>query len=448
MAKRGRPPRPPRTDSDEIKKAREILDQDIERRLAATFGPIPAPWISPSKRPGEEKIAAANSRLLDRYAKRSALMERASDVLSPPPRETGMQYEFVGVVPTSFDGATPPRDILVENSGNGIPPGTTPLVSALRRACARVGTEDEIRTLLRQPFGWMTAVAVAVLAEEDIKGLFAAPTDEQLAAAVEKRRAQPNVQAAEEPKQRRRRKRPDFNAQAKRILPTVSPSIRQAAFDSILFLFDEAPESMRPKIEDVKPELVKVRDLLTSPDLPPRLAKMASAAWDLVRCAAWAEGDIRDSGPNGAKPALIHYTKVMQRMKAFAANCPTGEDGRVKIPRDVALRLLVPAFNATHSDRRRCIECGTVFALRNDRERMTSKYCGAGNKRCANRVSSRAAKAAKRQAGDVLKKMRSRDQGDAAVERAERQRALADPYDPEDILIDLIDAARKSSDVK
>jgi hypothetical protein len=424
MAKRGRPRRPPRTDPAEIEKSHARADDEVTHRMAATFPPPP---------PLDPTVQAWSCDALNEM-KSAGILRAPGGNAEDPSLLLGMGGEA-----RSADR----RHEIEKNIARW---------RAFRMAADRlVATEqwstteaDEHMDML----GLLPNALAAALSRGEIgeQGV----TDEQIdrywpvpAKDMSAPPTRPNAPEGK-PKRRRGHQELDFETTARRVLPSMPQWIRDAAFDSILYLYDEAPESMRPKIEDIKPELVKLRDALTSLDLPLRLAKRAAALWDIVRCAAWAEGDIRD--PHGARPALIHYANVSQRMKAFTASCPTNEKGQVKIPRDMALRLFVPAFNATHSHVRRCLECGAEFALRDDHERMNSKYCSGGNKKCANKVSSRKAKAAARKAGDVLHKMRERYKGDAAVERAERE--MANPYDAEDALIDIIDAARKGSDEK
>jgi hypothetical protein len=245
---------------------------------------------------------------------------------------------------------------------------------------------------------------------------------------------------------RGRRKKPDLQKQLMMPLPVQPQWIRDEAFESITYLHDAAPELLRPS-PDLR--IARVLEALKHDQIPARVRRLLVKA----RNNLWTERcDITKPTPAGARAALIHYVNVIERMKRFAATCPQDADGRVKIPRDVALRLFVPAFNATHSDRRRCLECATVFALRDDEERRRMKYCGAGGK-CASAVHSRKAKAAARKIeaeerkvdaegvkkSDALKKVRSRDMGDDAIERYQRSVAS---FDLEDLMAELIDKKR------
>jgi hypothetical protein len=424
MAKkgRGRPPRPPRTDPSEIAANRKRLDENIEHRMTATFRPPPP-----------DPIAQVWSRDALNEMKSSKILRAPDGKIEDPSLLLGM-----GGIARAADR----RREIEKNVARwrAFRTAADRLVGAGQWSPAEADERmDRIGFL---PHALADAVSRGEISEEGL-------TDEQVdrywpvpKKSTSAPRTLPKTAEGEETP-RRRSKEPDFNTIASRVLPSIPQWIRDAAFDSILFLFDEAPESMRPKIENIKPELMNVREQLMSPDLPPRLAKRAAALWDIIRCATWAEGDIRD--PNGVRPALIHYANVRERMKEFASNCAKDQEGRVKIPRDIALRLFVPAFNATHADQRRCLECGSVFALRNDHERMTMRFCG-GTKKCGKKVSSRKAKAAARAAGDAYTKVRETEKGDLPLDRAERE--LAAGVDVEDFMLNLIDASRRVRDKK
>lgn len=354
MAKRGRPPRPPRTDPNEIEKSHLRLDEDIQRRMLAVMGPMPEP--------------DPTSRLLQELVKHS---------------------------PKSGS-----RVAIEEDEAHNI---------TVKRS--------SITELLEPP---------AVL------------TDEQREARLAESRAAVAADESAATRRRSRRRPLDLKTQVDRILPRFPQSIRDAAFDSIIYLYDEAPESMRAQLP---PALLKVHEQLVQYGMPEKVAKQ----WNMVRCAAWAEGNVRDPGPNGHRAALIHYRNVEHRMKKFAATCEMTPDGRVKIPRDVVLRLFAPAFNAVNAAQRVCLECGTIFALRNDHERMNMKFCG-GAKKCGKKVSSRKAKVAARAAGDTYTKVREAEKGDLALGRAERELAIGTNI--EEVVLDLVDAGRKVRDKK
>jgi hypothetical protein len=233
-------------------------------------------------------------------------------------------------------------------------------------------------------------------------------SDKAREAQLEATRACLAAQQAADVKNRRLRRMPDALTQARRILPSTDQWIRDVAFDSIIYLLDEAPESMRP---DPDPKLEPLRELLTRPGFPPSVRKM----WNAVRAASWADGDIRQFGLRGARAALTHYQNVRLRMMKFAETCEKSADGRSKLPRELVMRLFVPAFNATHAAERLCLECATRFALKTDLQRMNSRHCSA---KCDRAASSRELKREKRRAGDAHTKIKERDKGQAALDRA------------------------------
>jgi hypothetical protein len=79
---------------------------------------------------------------------------------------------------------------------------------------------------------------------------------------------------------------------------------------------------------------------------------------------------IRDPGTWSVKVRLMLFHLAEELFRAFAAKFPTPDDYQ-----DTLLGVLVPFYNAAHGSRRRCLECGSVFALRTPAEVEKSRHC-------------------------------------------------------------------------
>lgn len=215
------------------------------------------------------------------------------------------------------------------------------LVLALRRALARVGTDEEVGKLLQAPFGWLTAAGLAALAEEEnLKSLFTAPSEEELASAAEKARAAP---------------------------PPGPPTDSELKFDR------ELVAQLRGAGAPMPPAWV----LDAACD-----ALAAQMALGLAGCGTDEDGaealrlintireKIHDPGGRGVKGRLLLFYEAEAKFKAFVATIPTPADYR-----DTFLGFYVPIFNATNGECRRCVECGAKFALRTPAEVEASRHC-------------------------------------------------------------------------
>ncbi len=89
-----------------------------------------------------------------------------------------------------------------------------------------------------------------------------------------------------------------------------------------------------------------------------------------------------------------------RKFKAFVATLPKPADYR-----DVLLGFYVPIFNATNSTCRRCLECGTIFALRTAAEVEKSRHCC---EECAARASKRGVRGGKHYSANELRQAKAK----------------------------------------
>jgi hypothetical protein len=178
------------------------------------------------------------------------------------------------------------------------------------------------------------------LTVEEIKSLFHAPSEEDLAAAAAKVHVAPTPPATESEVKFDR----ELTEQLRDAGAPLPPSwVLDAACEAFAAELDIA--AARTSIDEAGLETLRtLKDVMSE--------------------------RIRDLGGLGVQVRLNLYLNGKERFRAFAATFPTPADYQ-----DTFLGVFVPFYNATHGDRRRCIECGTVFALRTPAEVETSRYC-------------------------------------------------------------------------